>query len=246
MFKSTKHITSFQCKHALEFGLEIVELKEKGNTSVITGVHCLFCVYCSWDGGPMICKCKLTDNIHIFKASFIKQHYLLHLKQHVETWEEYNELSIDDKKVYFDGKVKCANTMHMYIDTNQDAIRFTISLSIVDVIIRELFYHDDNQILANIDEVDNEDEQDHHMNMEQIRKKVEKKIVLKHNVMKFFKLDEDNEMYMVDISNNMRFFLAINYIRCSMLFWHTTIVIHHAKDCLKEQKLGNINDHNVS
>ncbi len=45
MFKSTKHIMSFQCKHALEFGLEIVELKEKGNTSVMTGVHCLFCVY---------------------------------------------------------------------------------------------------------------------------------------------------------------------------------------------------------
>jgi hypothetical protein len=42
----------------------------------------------------------------------------LHLKQHAETWEEYNELSIDGKKVYFNGKVKRINTMHMYINTN--------------------------------------------------------------------------------------------------------------------------------
>jgi hypothetical protein len=134
----------------------------------------------------------------------------------------------------------------MYINTNQDAIRFTISLPIVDVIIRELLYHDDNQILANVDEVDNEDEQDHHMNMERIHKKAEKKIALKHNAMKFFKLDDDNEMYTVDVLNNTRFFLAINYIRCNMLFRHTIVVIHHTKDCFKVQKLGDINDHNVS
>ncbi|CAK9198834.1 unnamed protein product [Sphagnum troendelagicum] len=42
--------------------------------------------------------------------------------------------------------------MHMYIDTNQDTICFTISLPIVDVIIKELFYRDDDQILAGIDE----------------------------------------------------------------------------------------------
>jgi hypothetical protein len=82
----------------------------------------------------------------------------------------------------------------MYIDTNQDTIRFTISLPIVDIIIKELFYHDDDQILAGIDEVNDEDEKDHHMNLERIRKKVEKKIALKCNAMKLFKLDEDNEM----------------------------------------------------
>lgn len=64
--------------------------------------------------------------------------------------------------------------------------------------------------------------------------------------MKFFKLDEDNKMYTVNILNNTRFFLDINYIKCSMLFRHTTVVIHHAKDCFKVQKLGDINDHNVS
>ncbi len=90
----------------------------------------------------------------------------MHLKQHAETWEEYNELFVEDKKVYFNDKVKCVNTMHMYIDTNQDTICFTISLPIVDVIIKELFYRDDDQILAGIDEVNDEDEEDHHMNLE--------------------------------------------------------------------------------
>jgi hypothetical protein len=133
----------------------------------------------------------------------------------------------------------------MYIDTNQDAIHFTISLPIVDVIIKELFYRDEDQILADIDEIEEEDKEDHHMNMERICKKVEKKIALKHNAMKFFKLDEDNEMYTVDIPNITRFFLAIDYVGCGMSFRQIAAAIRHAKDRLKMQKLGGINDHNV-
>jgi hypothetical protein len=56
------------------------------------------------------------------------------------------------------------------------------------------------------------------MNMERIRKKVEKKIALKRNVMKLFKLNEDNEMYIVNIPNITRFFLAIDYVGCGMSF----------------------------
>jgi hypothetical protein len=93
-------------------------LEKKGNTLVMMGMRCLFCVYHDRDVGPASHKRKPIDNIHIFKASFIKQHYLLHLKQHAETWEEYNELFVDSKKVYFNGKVKHVNTMHMYINTN--------------------------------------------------------------------------------------------------------------------------------
>jgi ATP sulfurylase len=102
--------------------------------------------------------------------------------------------------------------MHKYIDTNQDIIHFTISLSIIDVIIKELFYCDNDQILVGIDEVDEKDEKDHRMNMERIRKKAEKNIALKCNAMKLFKFDEDNKMYIVNIPNNMHFFLAIDYV----------------------------------
>jgi hypothetical protein len=44
MSKSTKRTTSFQRKHALEFGLKIVELEEKGNMSIVTGMRYLLCV----------------------------------------------------------------------------------------------------------------------------------------------------------------------------------------------------------
>jgi hypothetical protein len=78
-------------------------------------------------------------------------------------------------------------------------------LPIIDIIIVEFFYHDDDQILAGVYEVDNKDDENHHMNMEWIRKKAEKKIALKCNMLKLFKFNEDN---IVDVSNNMRFFLA--------------------------------------
>jgi hypothetical protein len=55
----------------------------------------------------------------------------------------------------------------------------------------------------------------------------------------------DNEMYKVDILNNTLFFSAIDYVECAMSFWQTNAAIFHAKDCLKMQKLGGINDHNV-
>ncbi|CAM6066189.1 unnamed protein product [Sphagnum tenellum] len=58
-------------------------------------------------------------------------------------------------------------------------------------------------------------------------------------------LNEDNEMYTVDIPNNMCFFLAIDYVGCGMSFQQTTVVICHAKGHLKVPKLGNINYHNV-
>jgi hypothetical protein len=110
MSKSTKRITLFQCKHALEFGLEIVELKEKGNTLAVMGVCCLFCVYCGRDVELSNHKHKSIDNIHIFKVSFIKQHYLSRLKHHAETWEDYNELFIDNKKARSSAQTQCTCT----------------------------------------------------------------------------------------------------------------------------------------
>jgi hypothetical protein len=70
-------------------------------------------------------------------------------------------------------------------------------------------------MLADVNEVHDED---HDMNMERIYKKPEKKITLKHNAMKLFKLNVDNEMYKVDILNNTLFFSAIDYVECAMSF----------------------------
>jgi len=80
MSKSTKCITSFQHKHVLEFELQIVELEKKGNMSIVMGMHFLFYMYHGRDVEPARPKRKLTNNIHIFRTPFIKQHYLSHLK----------------------------------------------------------------------------------------------------------------------------------------------------------------------
>jgi hypothetical protein len=37
-----------------------------------------------------------------------------HLKQHAKTWEEYNELFVNGKKTYFNGKVKCKHDAHVH------------------------------------------------------------------------------------------------------------------------------------
>ncbi len=57
--------------------------------------------------------------IFIFSKRHSLSNTIYHtLKQHAERWEEYNELFVDDKKAYFDNKVKRTNTMHMYIEIN--------------------------------------------------------------------------------------------------------------------------------
>lgn len=80
MSKLTKCTTPFQRKHALEFELQIVELEKKGNMSIVMGMHFLFYVYHGRDVEPTSPKHKLSNNIHIFRTPFIKQHYLSHLK----------------------------------------------------------------------------------------------------------------------------------------------------------------------
>ncbi len=52
-------------------------------------------------------------------------------------------------------------------------------------------------------------------------------------------------MYTINVPNSTCFFLAIDYVECSMSFRQITAMICHAKDCIKVQKLGGINNHNV-
>jgi hypothetical protein len=40
-------------------------------------------------------------------------------------------------------------------------------------------------------------------------------------------------MYTVEVLNNTRLFVMIDYVKCDMLFWQTTVVIRQAKDRLK-------------
>jgi hypothetical protein len=63
---------------------------------------------------------------------------------------EYQGMSVDQKKQYFNGHIKVTNMLHHHFDLDNDTYEFFICIEIVNVIISDLFFHDDEQ-LENID-----------------------------------------------------------------------------------------------
>jgi hypothetical protein len=55
-------------------------------------------------------------------------------------------LSVTKKKAYFDGKIRHTNTLHTHMDLATDTFEFVISRSIVETIIGDLFFQDDEQL----------------------------------------------------------------------------------------------------
>jgi hypothetical protein len=62
----------------------------------------------------------------------------------------------ETKKQYFNGRIKVTNTLHHHFDLDKDTYEFFIYTEIVDVIIADLFFRDDEQ-LENIDTNDGEE-----------------------------------------------------------------------------------------
>ncbi len=62
-----------------------------------------------------------------------------------------------DLKIILDFKDKTSvvNTLHNYIDTTKDTIHFSLSSGIVDVIIGDIFFRDD-EVLIDIDDDDDD------------------------------------------------------------------------------------------
>ncbi len=52
-----------------------------------------------------------------------------------------------DKKEYFKSKVKCINILHQHMDLIADSIKFIISVDIVNTIINDIFFHNDEHLL---------------------------------------------------------------------------------------------------
>jgi len=65
------------------------------------------------------------------------------LKQHAKSWATYQVLFDQDKKEYFKNKVKRINTLHQHMDLTVDSIEFVISADIVDTIIDDIFFCND-------------------------------------------------------------------------------------------------------
>ncbi len=102
-------------------------------------------------------------------------------------------MSVDQKKQYFNGRIKATNTLHHHFDLDKDTYEFFIYTEIVDVIIGNLFFRDDKQ-LENIDADDGKQNP-----ADAVRKKVIEKQNKKKNAMKLFCKEDDAPVYTVTI-----------------------------------------------
>jgi hypothetical protein len=75
-----------------------------------------------------------------------------HESQHSEAWQLYHTLSDTDKKEHFRNQPKLANTLHHHVDFSSDTLTFSIGASIVDTIIGDMFFRDDEVLDDNSDD----------------------------------------------------------------------------------------------
>ncbi|CAM6029422.1 unnamed protein product [Sphagnum balticum] len=94
----------------------------------------------------------------------------------------YQLLLTIEKKAYFDDKIKHTNMMHVHMDLATDTLEFVISRSIVETIIGDLCFRDDEQL----DECSGNDSDDDVDAAVVIACKVAKKANQKTNAMKLF------------------------------------------------------------
>lgn len=79
----------------------------------------------------------------------MKQNYNSHVKQYEYLWTEYSALPWSDKKNLFDRKFKRVNTLSNHIGMIKDVFCATVSVPIVDFIIKDMFYLGDDEHLRN-------------------------------------------------------------------------------------------------
>jgi hypothetical protein len=241
MAPKSKAQTPFQATHALEFGLEVIKTEQKGDQTV----RCLFCVY---EGRNQVQvglqtgrKRQSRSDIKYYVKPFAPQNYRSHLtSQHAESWAAYNALSQAGRRVYFTSKTKRVNTMHHHMDLEADTLVFKVNSPIVDTIIADLFFRDD-EMLDDVEE-DGEDEVEAGGAAMVIAKNAEKKAKQRANTLKLFVKDNSTGKYVVTIKNVTRYELAMDHVSCGMSFRQTAQAIEHAKRRTSTAKLAGVTD----
>jgi len=148
-------------------------------------------------------------------------------------------LSPADKEKFFEGKSNVMNTMHWHLDTQSDKLTLRMRSSIVETIIGELFFRDEDSLA----EGDGSDEEA--ASSEALQRAVTKKKKEKESAMKLFVKEEMADEYVVSIRNTTRFHLAMDHISTGMSFRQAALAIQHAKGRLKAAKLLGVTDYLV-
>jgi hypothetical protein len=115
-----------------------------------------------------------------------------------------------------------------------DKLVFDISANIVDTIIGDLFFRDD-EVLANADGNGDSDDD--------VANTIAKKAKEKTNALKLFvKNENDPDWYHVVIPNAMRFELTMDHVSIGMSFRQAAAAIQHARDHTKTTTMSGMND----
>ena len=237
--------TPFQAKHALEYGVELIKTEKGG----VQTVRCLFCVFEGRDivqaGSLTGRKRKSRTDIKYYRKPFAPQNYRSHnTSQHTASWDEYSQLSKEDKAAYFvNKKEKRVNTLHHHLDLSGDTLVYTVQPAIVDTIIADMFFREGEELLDNGDEdEDDEDDEEAASAAAANAKKAAKKAKERTNALKLFVKDEETGQYSVTIKNVTRYELALDHVGSGMSFRQTAGAIEHAKRRLFSAKLAGVND----
>jgi hypothetical protein len=124
-----------------------------------------------------------------------------------------------------------ANTIYHYIDMEGDEINLVVSTEIVDVIISKMLFHFEDELDA-ADDDDLADIGDHNQKIEKLRR----------GALQLFKLNENNDLYTINIKRVVRFKLAIQHVSCGLSFRQVTMTIDQTKNTCKIAMLGSLND----
>jgi len=122
-----------------------------------------------------------------------------------------------------------------HFDHDKDTYKFFLSTEIVEVIIGDLFFREDEQL----EDIDDNDEQN---SADAARKKLVNKQNEKKNAMKLLCKKDDALVYTMTVKDYLRFDLAMDYVSIGLSFQQTAVAIQKAKDRMKTAKLIGLND----
>lgn len=220
---SKRRVTPFNEAHELEYGLEISSRSRQ--TKEVDSVKCRFCIAFGKEGCKSSSaasserKRKVTENIKYFTKPFRVDNYKSHLKTHSVKWVEYQALSKEEKKVFFDTvPEKFVNTLDAHYDTERSENTLFFDADIVDKLIGDMLF-----------DLDDEEE-----------------CSSKERALSIFKKSQDNcDMYTAKITNMRQFRLAIKYIALGSSFRQAARIFQVTKDEVNLGYLGSLNESKV-
>lgn len=136
MPRKRRYTTNFIKDYALKFGVRLYR-KDSQDDRVISA-ECLFCIHFCRER-KVGAKSLRTSNTKYYKFPFRSANYTQHLSaQHPGRWAEYQDLSVELKKTFFDNDASNKTAFHGHFGSKQILQTHNINAPIIDRIIGEV------------------------------------------------------------------------------------------------------------